>query len=57
MKLEFLAFCVAFSAVMAAAWGAVAWVFKPEVAVIIAVVVFLVMFGVMARTEEREAND
>jgi hypothetical protein len=44
-------FCVLFSAVMAAAWGVVAWVFKPEQAVIIAMVVFLMMFGILARTD------
>lgn len=46
-----LLFCIVFSAVMAGAWGAVAWVFKPEQALVIAMIVFLMMFGILVRTD------
>lgn len=42
------------AAVMAFAWGLVFYWLKPENAAITALVVFLVMFGVLARSEERE---
>ena len=49
---KYLMFCIALSAVMAAAWGGVFWALGTGHGPVAALIVFLVMFGVLARTEE-----
>lgn len=50
-QLSYWGLCIGLSGFMAAVWGGVAYLIKPEHALVVAMVVFLVMFGVTSRGE------
>lgn len=54
---KYLLFCIALSSVMAAAWGTVFYWLGTGHGPVAALIVFLVMFGVLVRSEVEEAND
>mgnify|MGYP003432174475 CR=1 FL=1 len=43
--------CALMSAFMACAWAGIAWFLVPDQAFLVGLIVFLVMFGVVVRTE------
>lgn len=50
--MNYLLLCVLMSGFMASVWGGIAWLVVPHNALWVALVVFLVMFGVTVRSEE-----
>ena len=51
-RLHYWLMCLSVSCFMALVWGGVAWLIKPEHALITALIVFLVMFGMTSRGDE-----
>ena len=50
-KAMYLMGCITLAGVMAAVWGGISWVIGSEHSLVVALVVFLVMFGLLARGE------